>query len=140
MKSKRKPRERLYNIWLHMKDRCNNPNFKSYHNYGGRGISVCEEWSNSYQTFREWALENGYSDELTIDRIYVNGNYSPSNCRWLTRQEQSYNKRTNKIIAYCGKTQTLTEWADELNIKRNTLVYRLRRGWAVERALSEGKG
>ena len=136
MKSKRKPRERLYNIWLHMKDRCNNPNFKSYHNYGGRGISVCEEWANSYQNFREWSLENGYSDELTIDRIDVNGNYSPSNCRWLTRQEQSYNKRTNKIITYRDRTQTLTEWADELHINRNTLLYRIRRGWTVERALS----
>jgi hypothetical protein len=96
MKSKRKPRERLYNIWLHVKDRCLNPNCDSYHNYGGRGITVCEEWRNSYQTFREWALQNGYSDELTIDRLNVNGNYEPSNCRWLTRKEQNTNKRTNK--------------------------------------------
>ena len=138
MKSKRKPRERLYRIWQHMKDRCYNHNCDSYHNYGGRGITVCDEWRNNYQNFQEWALRNGYTDDLTIDRSNVNGNYEPSNCRWLTQQEQSFNKRTNRTLTYKNKTQTLTEWATELNINSNTLLYRLRRGWTVERALSTG--
>ncbi len=123
-----------------MKDRCYNPNFKSFANYGGRGITVCDEWANSYRKFHEWSLENGYRDDLTIDRIDVNGNYEPSNCRWLTIKEQSYNKRTNRKLTYQNKTQTVTEWAVELNIKSNTLLYRLRRGWTVERALSTRTG
>lgn len=84
---------KLYNIWLRMKDRCRNPNSSNYKYYGGRGISVCEEWRHDFAAFRDWALANGYQEGLSIDRIDVNGNYCPENCRWITMAEQQRNKR-----------------------------------------------
>lgn len=127
---------RLYKIWSSMKVRCSDPNVENYPAYGGRGINVCEEWRSSFESFRDWAFANGYNNKLTIDRIDVNGNYEPSNCRWATIKEQSNNKRTNRLISYKGKTQTLTQWADEIGFLPSTLSERIRTGWSIEKALT----
>lgn len=129
-------RTRLYKIWQDMKARCNNSNTPYYHKYGGRGISVCAEW-NTFEPFRDWALANGYQENLTIDRIDVNGNYEPNNCRWITNQEQQNNKRTSHFLTYNGKTQTITEWGKELGIKPKTLQSRIMDyHWSVEKSIN----
>ena len=131
--------ERLYEIYFKIKTRCYNPKDKHYDNYGGRGIVMCDEWGNDFQSFYNWAVENGYSDELSIDRINGNGNYEPSNCRWATKKEQQNNTRRNRFFTLNGKTKTVAEWADETGINYNTLRARLcRYGWSAERALTEG--
>lgn len=127
---------RLYGIWSNIKDRCYNSNNCKYQYYGGKGIKMCDEWQE-FIPFKEWALSNGYKEGLTIDRIDCDENYEPTNCRWITIQEQQYNKRSNHLLTYNGKTQTLTEWADERGIKRNTLDARINRSrWSIGRALN----
>lgn len=125
-------KSRLYKIWKGMRKRCYNEKCYSYENYGGRGIKVCDEWNNDYLVFREWALNNGYDDSLTIDRINVNGNYCPENCRWVDMHVQANNNRNNHLITFDGRTQTLSNWAEEYNINYHTLVARLDRGWSIE--------
>lgn len=88
--------DKLYHTWNGIKYRCYNPNSKDYKHYGGRGVRMCNEWLNDFMTFRSWALENGFSENLTIDRVDVNGNYEPSNCRWVTVAEQNRNKTTTR--------------------------------------------
>lgn len=102
---------RLYVIWQHMLRRCNSESYLAYRLYGGRGITVCKEW-HEFEAFRDWALRNGYDENLTIDRIDVNGNYEAKNCRWVTQQEQNLNKRNNIRIAFDGEVKTLSEWAN----------------------------
>lgn len=130
---------RLYNTWGHMIQRCTNPKNKDYGNYGGRGITVCDEWRKDFRSFCEWAVSNGYCDDLTLDREDVNGNYEPSNCRWSNHKEQCNNKRTNCMITYAGKTQTLMQWAEELNLNYSITYQRIFRDkWTIERAFSGG--
>lgn len=115
-----------------MKRRCNDQERDEYDRYGGRGIIVCDEWANSFQMFRNWALNSGYNDTLTIERNDVNGNYEPSNCRWATKKEQANNKRNNHFLTYNGKMKTVTQWAEELNIHENTLRNRMQSGLTEE--------
>lgn len=128
---------RVFSVWRSMKDRCCNKSNNQYKNYGERGITICEEWRKDFLSFYSWSMNNGYADNLTIDRIDNNKGYSPDNCRWSTMKEQQNNRRNNHKLTYNGKTQTLSEWADEIGVKQNTLLYRFKRGWTVDRALSK---
>lgn len=130
-------RTRLYEIWHGMKQRCNNPRSKDAHNYSERGIAICQEWNDSFESFRDWAISNGYQDGLSIDRIDVNGNYCPENCRWSTASEQCRNTRVNHLLTFNGKTQPIASWADETGIDYYTLSKRIEKGWSVDRALTQ---
>ena len=119
---------KIYNVYKSMRERCFNKNDKNYRHYGGRGIKICDEWldkENGFMNFYNWAIKNGYKKGLTLDRINVDGNYSPSNCRWTTMKEQSNNRRNNNYITYNGETHTLTQWSEILNIKYGTLQNRI---------------
>jgi hypothetical protein len=129
---------RLYKEWRSMLLRCNTPSHKSYKDYGGRGISVCPQW-HEFPNFQEWALANGYNDNLTIDRIDVNGNYEPSNCRFTDMITQCNNRRSSKFITYQGKTLSLAQWARELGFSRAIVSQRLKRGLPVEEVLRTEK-
>jgi hypothetical protein len=118
-----------------MRDRCFNPHNARYKDYGGRGITICKEWSE-FTTFLEWALDNGYNTDLTIDRIDTNGNYEPSNCRWATIEEQANNKRNNITIAHNGEVHTAAEWSRITGIKRNSIVSRMKLGWETDKLFS----
>ena len=123
---------RLYNIWDTMRARCYRPSYKNYDIYGGRGITVCEEWNNSYESFRDWAMNNDYKDDLTIERIDVNGNYEPSNCKWITWKEQARNKRNTIYI----NGRSLAEICEERGLSRNAVYRRINDGWDVDKALN----
>lgn len=128
---------RLYKIWGSMKSRCFNINIEAFCNYGGRGITVCDQWKNDFKAFYDWAMSNGYKEDLTIDRIDVNGNYEPSNCRWATYKEQNNNRRTNFYIEYHGQKKTISDWARAYNIHPDTLRKRIKKyKWNVEEALN----
>ena len=107
---------RLHNIWLDVKKRCSSKTNQAYPNYGGRGIKVCDEWLKDYMNFYNWAIANGYSDNLSIDRIDNNDDYKPSNCRWTTKKEQANNRRTNVYITHNGETKTLAQWVELYNM------------------------
>lgn len=130
---------KLYKVWHNMKERCLNNNATHYEFYGGRGITICNEWKKDFMSFYNWAINNGYNDNLTIDRINVNGNYEPQNCRWITIKEQANNRRSNHLITYNKETHTMMEWAEIFNINYDTLRFRLKRGWSIEKVLKEGK-
>jgi len=116
-----------------MKTRCYNPNGSGYSRYGGRGIQICDEWKNCFQSFYDWATSNGYSDDLSIDRKDVNGNYNPDNCRWANIHEQSTNKTTNIYVTYNGEKLTISELSEKLHISRFTLYGRLNKlHWNIE--------
>lgn len=131
-------RTRLYNIWEHIVSRTCNVNNDRYYDYGGRGISICKEWE-SYENFSNWAKENGYNDLLTIDRIDVNGNYEPSNCRWTTELVQANNRRNNVYLEYEGKKMSLKDWSRVTGLSYDTIRSRYRRGWSIEKILKTTK-
>lgn len=120
-------------IWKGIRQRCNNPNASNFYRYGGRGIRVCEEWNN-FENFYRWCKESGYKYGLTIDRIDNNGDYSPSNCRWVDKTAQANNKCNNRKVRYKGKIVSLMELERITGIDHRTIGYRLTRGWSVEQA------
>lgn len=126
---------RLYRVWQGMKSRCYYKQNNRYKDYGGRGIKVCNEWIHDFTAFYEWAINNGYQDNLTIDRIDVDGNYELSNCRWITSRDQQRNKRTSNLYTINGETRCLSEWCEKLNLNYNTVSTRIHRNYTIEKAL-----
>lgn len=128
-------RTRLYKTWISMKQRCSVHRAK-YKQWEGRGIKVCDEWRDSFTAFKDWAEANGYKEDLTIDRIDVNGNYEPSNCRWITKREQQFNKTNTRYFEYKGQKKCLAEWAEIFGMNKPTLYNRIYNlGWSIEKAL-----
>ncbi len=125
---------RPYRIWSSMLTRCNNPKAKSYKDYGGRGIKVCDEWLTFIGFWKD--VKKGYSDKLTIDRIYNSKNYNKENFKWATRTEQGNNKKNNVYLTLNGEKKTVAQWVTKLGISKPTLWARLNRGWSVEKALT----
>ena len=127
---------RLHKIWSGIKQRCYAKYSKDYKNYGQRNIIMCDEWKNDFKKFYDWAIDNGYKDNLTIDRIDNDGNYEPNNCRWATLEEQANNMRNNHLLTFNNKTQTMSQWAKEYNMSKYLLQHRIASNWSVERALT----
>ena len=132
-------RTRLYTIYTDMKERCYNKNSPTYKRYGGRGIAMCDEWlgRDGYTKFKEWALRNGYADNLSIDRIDNDKGYSPDNCRWTTPKEQANNTRNNHFLEHDGERHTISQWAEITGINRKVISSRVTKlGWSDEKALT----
>ena len=135
---------RLNVMWCNMKQRCYNTNMRDYHLYGGRGIKICDEWKDDFSAFRKWAYENGYDPdakrgENTLDRIDVNGDYEPSNCRFVSQKTQCNNLRKNLLIEIDGRTQTLKQWSDESGIDEAKIRYRYKHGYTGKDLLKKGR-
>lgn len=128
---------RLWHVYYHMIGRCENPNTPMYYRYGGRGISVCEEWKESFTSFRAWALNNGYKNGLTIERINNDGNYCPENCRWATVTEQANNRSTNRMVTVNGEEDTLANWARRTGYAYEKARYRLKRGMSGDEVFGQ---
>lgn len=131
---------KLYQVWSNMRTRVLNPNHPQYKDYGGRGITICDEWLNDKDgssNFFKWAESSGYEEGLTLDRIDVDGDYEPSNCKWSTMQEQCFNRRSNVKYTFKGETKTATEWSLSLGGSSSLVRERIRHGWSIERALTE---
>lgn len=122
---------RLYEIWCGMKKRCYNKRCKAYSRYGKRGISICDDWLDSFSNFELWSKDNGYDENLTLDRIDNDGDYEPNNCRWVNRYIQANNRSTNKIVYYNGSSDTLANWCRKLGLNYSRTSYRLNHGFTV---------
>lgn len=124
-----------WRTWRHIKDRCYNPNTERYPHYGGRGIKVCDRWLNSFENF--YADMGKKPEGYSIERINIDGDYSPENCKWIALRDQANNKKNNKFVTFKGKTQTVAQWAEELGFNKQTLYSRLNGyGWSVEKSLT----
>ena len=126
---------RLYSIYYGMITRVYNKNDPNYKRYGARGVKICDEWAKSYVAFKDWAINNGYSDDLSIDRVDVNGNYCPENCRWATAKMQGNNRRNNRRLTINGQDKTITEWADEVGLSATAIRNRLCKGYGLEESV-----
>lgn len=127
---------RLYRIWGNAKSRCNDKKNPLFKYYGANGIGMCEEWSEKFQAFYDWAIANGYRNNLTLDRINTNGNYCPENCRWVDMKAQARNRKSNRIIEFRGEKKHIIDWAKTLGINLKTLYSRFDNGWDAEKALT----
>lgn len=127
---------RIYHIWDGMKERCK-INTENHKHWAGKGIKICDEWlgEKGFENFFKWSMDNGYSDNLTIDRIDGDGDYEPNNCRWVTYEVQNNNSSKNVKIECFGETKTIAQWAKEFGINYKTLYSRIKKGWTMERAL-----
>ena len=135
-------KERLYRVWTDILNRCYDERKKGYKSYGGRGIAVCDEWRNSYKAFRSWAYANGYDPaksgkECSLERVDVDGDYCPANCKWITMKEQAWNKRDTFWVEYHGKSITLREASEIGGVYQETIRCRIASGWSVERAIEQ---
>ena len=128
--------KRLYKIWYGIIRRTEDPNRKEYKDYGGRGIRMCAEWRESYEAFREWALQNGYADHRSIDRINNDGDYSPSNCRCTDTYKQANNRTDTCFLTLDGITKSVSDWARDLGLPYAKLKKRIRLGWSAEKVLT----
>ena len=129
---------RINKIYRQMKRRCYSKNNPRYKDYGGRGITICEEWQKSFESFYDWSMNNGYSDDLTIDRIDNNRGYSPENCRWTDRKTQVRNTRRNIYLTVDGKTKSLGEWSEITGIPYSVMYQRIKKlGWKDEDAVKK---
>lgn len=135
-KTHNKSYTKLYKSYTCMKERCYYPHNNRYYKYGARDIKICDEWLQDREKFFEWAYAHGYKDGLSIDRIDVDGDYCPENCRWATNKQQSRNKSTTVWVEYKGKRLCLKDWADKMGIRRDTLSHRLKSGWSIEKTLT----
>lgn len=127
--------ERIYRTWKKMHKRCSDPKSDRYKWYGGKGVNVCEEW-NDFLAFREWAMNHGYTDELTIDRIDSNGNYCPENCQWVGMKAQANNRSNNHIICYEGNKYTVVQLAEKHGLSPTTIYNRLKLNWNIDRIIT----
>lgn len=132
-------RSRINMIYREMKRRCFSEKLPAFEHYGKRGIVVCDEWlgENGFGNFYKWSMENGYNENLTLDRIDVNGNYEPNNCRWTTMEKQQNNRTNNVRISYNGEEHTLSEWAGIIGITKCAIYHRYERGWDIEKMLKK---
>lgn len=142
MSTHKMSKTRLYRVWAGVKNRCYNENASNYKYYGAKGITMCDEWKDSFESFRNWAIASGYNEnarpqECTLDRIDNNSGYSPNNCRWANHQEQCNNQSSNKIIAFNGESHSMSEWADVIGMEYTTLRARIRRGMSISEALTK---
>ena len=128
---------RLYGIWSGIRKRTLNENCKDYKNYGGRGIYICKEWLDDFKAFYEWAISNGYKNNLTIERINVNGNYEPNNCKWATHKEQSQNTRRTNIITFNWETHCASEWERILGYNAGLIYSRQHLGWPLSKIMTK---
>lgn len=133
---------RLHRIWFNIKKRCRNKNYPEYNSYGGRGIDICDDWFDDFESFYQWSMNNGYKDDLTIDRIDNDKGYSPDNCRWTTPAEQSINKRNNIYVEYHGKKTVCTRLSKTLGIPRTkckSMILSGMTGDEIEKEVRNGK-
>ena len=139
IQGQKESKTRLYAIWCGIKTRCFNKKYTGYKYYGGRGIKVCDLWLE-YEYFKEWALQSGYNDDLQIDRIDNNGDYSPDNCRWVEQKKQNRNTSRNRYFEIDGQKKCMAEWCEYYGINRQVVELRIKSGWDVEEAFRKPVG